>query len=143
MRRGILIGVVIGVLAGILIGFFWTKITWELIDIQSFRNKEVCIKYFDKYYNFLKDTYNYDELSQYISDYEIFYNKSMNTCIAAYTLNGMHTIYGQKYPTFSRYIVDYFNGQKELFWCSVDTYADSESKCMQEREQEKEKYKSN
>lgn len=123
--------------------FFYQDYNKKKTIEHELRLKESCIKYFDKYYNFLKDTYNYDELSQYVSDYEIFYNKSMNTCIAAYTLNGMNTIYGQKYPTFSRYIVDYFNGQKKLFWCSVDTYADRESKCMQEREQEKEKYKRN
>jgi hypothetical protein len=91
--------------------FFYHDYNTKKTIEHEFRLKESCMKYFDKYRNYLTELYVLDteKHSQHISDYEMFYNKELNTCISAYSLFGMIRYDGQKYPTYSYSIVDLLN----------------------------------
>ena len=125
---------------------------WEITNNQvlpenterqvSFENKEQCMKYYDKYRDYLKEkresyygTYSFFELS----DYEMFYNLNLDTCISAFGIDGM--VDGDDY--YNYFIVDYLNWEKELYHCytnySIWVWTDKD--CRGEWEIEKEKYK--
>jgi len=137
--------------------------TWNTISKTSsqpsFEDKEKCMKYYDSYKKNLESLYNSDDNSReeygytrYLSDYEFFYSKELDSCICAYSLRWAtyDTDDNMKpYPDYWYYIVDYLNWEKELFGCYTSTYMDYLNwkqtdwwtTCWNQRRIEKEKYK--
>jgi len=143
---------IIWLLIGWVVGFFvWKNIKNETIK-WDFEQKVACVKYFDTYKKYLEKNYKYenDEFSSYISDYEMFYSKKLDTCISAYSIYWDIKENWKTYRNYWYYIVDYLNWEKSLFGCKVDNYvnflnADKPNwwvECLGQWNKEKERYKS-
>ena len=98
----------------------------NISDNASFEKKEKCMQYYDKYWSYLKETYDYksDKWNSSIEDYEMFYNSDLDTCISAYSIFWILITDGKSFPFSHYYIVDYLNWEKELYHCSQNTYKD-------------------
>ena len=99
-------------------------------NVVSFEMKEKCLSYFDKYRDYIKEKYVWENeiWNQYLSDYEMFYNSELDSCIAAYGLmwDEKHSDWEYR-PTYNYFIVDYLNWEKELYHCHENTWLEHTS----------------
>ncbi len=124
-----------------------------ITNVVPFEKKEKCLAFFDKYRDYLKETYeiDMDDRKQYLWEYEMFYNSELDTCICAYSMNWhMKDSNWENRPSYYFKIVDYLNWEKELFNCWEDTYFEhlwwnevwkKGAECQRKFWKEKDKYK--
>ena len=141
--------VIVTVIIGLVFINYWkpwettsNEVLVEKVNNQvSFEKKENCMKYFDKYRDYLKEKRESEHESSFfeLTDYELFYNSDLDTCIGAYGINGM--IDGKDY--YNYFIVDYLNWEKNLYNCytNYSIWIWTDKNCIEEWGIEKEKYK--
>lgn len=126
MKGKIILIIVFSFLIGVWLWYFFGNVKNN--SSKNFEDKERCMKYYDKYYNYLKENYAYENETlgvwNSISDYKMFYNQELDTCIASYESLGTIEAEWKRRPIYRYEIVDFLNWEKELFHCHTDTYMD-------------------